>query len=69
MVNKNRVQSAKNADANNGIHLGKYAHIQRVAIPIRRDGHGDIWRAIVASGSKGLVIPLWWLMDGGTNVQ
>ena len=69
MVNKNRVQSAKNADSNNGIHLGKYAQTQRVAIPIHHNSHGDIWRAIVASGSKGLVIPLWWLMAGGTNVQ
>ena len=53
-----RKKRATKADANNGIHGGKYEHVQRVAVNTHQNFYGDIWRAVVASGSEGLKIPL-----------
>ena len=63
MVDGNRVMRAKNADLNNGIHSTKnIKRAERVPVLVHQNRYADIWRAIVASGSKGLVIPLWWFM-------
>ena len=29
-----------------------------------QEQYADVWRAIVAAGSKGIIIPMWWLMGG-----
>ena len=62
MNNNTQIIPSEKNELHDGIHSKRSIHPRPSSANTSRTLYGDVWRAIVASGDKGLVIPLWWLM-------
>ena len=48
----------------NKSHSGGIFDVRSLQSRPIQEQYADVWRAIVAAGSKGIIIPMWWLMGG-----